>query len=80
LGNSFLLYLRTGSRLNKKFGGLHGFSKFSNSFLTDSGGFQAFTLSNNSKPDENGITFKSHVVGSRHHFTPESVLDTQYDL
>jgi queuine tRNA-ribosyltransferase len=80
LGNTYHLYLRPGSKLIKKFGGLHGFSKFPNSFLTDSGGFQAFSLSNNSKPDEDGIMFKSHIDGSKHYFTPKSVLDTQYDL
>ena len=80
LGNTYHLYLRPGSKLVKKFGGLHGFSKFPNSFLTDSGGFQAFSLSDNSKPDENGIMFKSHHDGSKHYFTPKSVLDTQYDL
>lgn len=80
LGNTYHLYLRPGSKTVKKFGGLHGFSKFPNSFLTDSGGFQAFSLSENSKPDENGIMFKSHIDGSKHYFTPQSVLDTQYDL
>lgn len=80
LGNTYHLYLRPGSKLIKKFGGLHGFSNFPNSFLTDSGGFQAFSLSKNSKPDENGIMFKSHIDGSKHYFTPKSVLDTQYDL
>ncbi|MFA7083728.1 MAG: tRNA guanosine(34) transglycosylase Tgt [Arcobacteraceae bacterium] len=80
LGNTYHLYLRPGSKLIKKFGGLHGFSKFPNSFLTDSGGFQAFSLSKNSKPDANGIMFKSHIDGSSHYFTPQSVLDTQYDL
>lgn len=80
LGNTYHLYLRPGSKLIKKFGGLHGYSKFPNSFLTDSGGFQAFSLSDKSKPDENGITFKSHIDGSKHYFTPKSVLDTQYDL
>ena len=50
LGNTYHLYLRPGSKLIQKFGGLHGFSKFPNSFLTDSGGFQAFSLSDNSKP------------------------------
>ncbi len=80
LGNTYHLYLRPGSKIVKKFGGLHGFSKFPNSFLTDSGGFQAFSLSDNSKPDENGIMFKSHIDGSKHYFTPQSVLDTQYDL
>lgn len=80
LGNTYHLYLRPTSKLIKKFGGLHGFSKFPNSFLTDSGGFQAFSLSDNSKLDENGIWFKSHIDGSSHYFTPQSVLDTQYDL
>ncbi|MBD3840280.1 MAG: tRNA guanosine(34) transglycosylase Tgt [Campylobacterales bacterium] len=80
LANTYHLYLRPGSKIVKKFGGLHGFSKFPNNFLTDSGGFQAFSLSDNSKPDENGIMFKSHIDGSRHYFTPQSVLDTQYDL
>ena len=80
LGNTYHLYLRPGSKLIKKFGGLHGFSNFPNSFLTDSGGFQAFSLSDNSKPDTNGIMFKSHIDGSKHYFTPQSVLDTQYEL
>ena len=80
LGNTYHLYLRPGSALIKEFGGLHGFSKFPNSFLTDSGGFQAFSLSDKSKADEKGIMFKSHIDGSKHYFTPQSVLDTQYDL
>jgi len=80
LANTYHLYLRPTSKLIKKFGGLHKFSKFPNSFLTDSGGFQAFSLSNNSKVDENGIWFKSHIDGSKHYFTPKSVLDTQYEL
>jgi queuine tRNA-ribosyltransferase len=61
-------------------GGLHNFTKYPNSFLTDSGGFQAFSLSDNSKPDENGIMFKSHIDGSKHYFTPKKVLDIQYNL
>jgi len=80
LGNTYHLYLRPTSKLIKKLGGLHKFSKFPNSFLTDSGGFQAFSLSNNVKVDENGIWFKSHIDGSKHYFTPKSVLDTQYEL
>jgi len=80
LGNTYHLYLRPTSKVIKKLGGLHRFSKFPNNFLTDSGGFQAFSLSDNSKPDENGIMFKSHIDGSKHYFTPKSVLDTQYDL
>ena len=80
LGNTYHLYLRPGSKVVKELGGLHGFTKFNRSFLTDSGGFQAFSLSKISKPDENGIKFKSHIDGSAHYFTPRSVLDTQYDL
>jgi len=80
LGNTYHLYLRPGSKIIKQFGGLHGFSKFSNSFLTDSGGFQAFSLSDISKADKDGIMFKSHIDGSKHYFSPKSVLDTQYDL
>ena len=80
LGNTYHLYLRPSSKVVKELGGLHGFTKFNRSFLTDSGGFQAFSLSKISKPDENGIKFKSHIDGSAHYFTPRSVLDTQYDL
>jgi queuine tRNA-ribosyltransferase len=80
LGNTYHLYLRPTSKVVKEFGGLHGFSKFPNNFLTDSGGFQAFSLGTNSKPDKKGIMFKSHIDGSKHYFTPQSVLDTQYDL
>lgn len=80
LGNTYHLYLRPGSKIVKEFGGLHGFSKFNRSFLTDSGGFQAFSLRANTKNDEGGIKFKSHIDGSMHYFTPRSVLDTQYDL
>ena len=80
LGNTYHLYLRPGSKVVKELGGLHGFTKFNRSFLPDSGGFQAFSLSKISKPDENGIKFKSHIDGSAHYFTPRSVLDTQYDL
>jgi queuine tRNA-ribosyltransferase len=80
LGNTYHLYLRPTSPLIKKMGGLHGFSNFPNNFLTDSGGFQAFSLSKNTKQDENGILFKSHIDGSKHYFTPKLVLDTQYDL
>ncbi|NOX15108.1 MAG: tRNA guanosine(34) transglycosylase Tgt [Epsilonproteobacteria bacterium] len=80
LGNTYHLYLRPGDKTIKHFGGLHGFTKFPNSFLTDSGGFQAFSLSANSKPDLNGIKFKSHIDGSMHYFTPKSVLDIGYNL
>ena len=80
LGNTYHLYLRPGSKVVKELGGLHGFTKFNRSFLTDSGGFQAFSLSKISKPGDDGIKFKSHIDGSAHYFTPRSVLDTQYDL
>ncbi len=84
LGNTYHLYLRPTSKTIKKFGGLHGFSRFPNNFLTDSGGFQAFSLGKmdgkNTKQDENGILFKSHIDRSKHYFTPKSVLDTQYEL
>ncbi len=80
LGNTYHLYLRPNDKVIKHFGGLHGFTKFPNSFLTDSGGFQAFSLSDISKADKDGIMFKSHIDGSKHYFTPKSVLDIQYNL
>ncbi|WP_169778407.1 tRNA guanosine(34) transglycosylase Tgt [Campylobacter curvus] len=80
LANTYHMYMRPGSRVVAEFGGLHGFSKFDRSFLTDSGGFQAFSLRANTKNDEGGIKFKSHIDGSMHYFTPRSVLDTQYEL
>ncbi|NPA74079.1 MAG: tRNA guanosine(34) transglycosylase Tgt [Epsilonproteobacteria bacterium] len=80
LANTYHMYLRPGADTVKRFGGLHGFTKFDRSFLTDSGGFQAFSLSNISKADHNGIKFKSHIDGSSHYFTPEKVLDIEYAL
>lgn len=80
LANTYHLYLRPGDEIVADFGGLHGFTGYHKSFLTDSGGFQAFSLSDISKADENGIEFKSHIDGSRHYFTPKKVLDIQYNL
>jgi queuine tRNA-ribosyltransferase len=80
LGNTYHLYLRPGDNIIKKLGGLHNFTKFNKSFLTDSGGFQAFSLSNNVKISEDGILFRSHIDGSKHKFTPSKVLDIQYNL
>jgi len=80
LGNTYHLYLRPGDELIAKQGGLHNFTQFNKSFLTDSGGFQAFSLSDNVKIQEDGIIFKSHIDGSRHKFTPQKVLDIQYNL
>ncbi len=80
LANTYHMYLRPGTKIIKKFGGLHGFTGFNRSFLTDSGGFQAFSLSKNSKHLDEGIKFKSHIDGSHHLFTPKNVLDAQYDF
>ncbi|MRJ02430.1 MAG: tRNA guanosine(34) transglycosylase Tgt [Epsilonproteobacteria bacterium] len=80
LANTYHLYLRPGDRVIAKMGGLHRFSGYRGSFLTDSGGFQAFSLSAISKTEEEGISFKSHIDGSLHHFTPKKVLDIQYNL
>ncbi len=80
LGNTYHLYLRPNDNVVKTMGGLHGFTGFKKSFLTDSGGFQAFSLSDNVKIDENGITFRSHIDGSKHYFTPKKVIDIQNNL
>jgi queuine tRNA-ribosyltransferase len=80
LGNTYHLYLRPGHETIGQLGGLHHFTKYTKSFLTDSGGFQAFSLSDISKADENGIQFISHIDGSKHYFTPQKVLDIQYRL
>ena len=80
LGNTYHLYLRPGDELIAKHGGLHNFTQFKRSFLTDSGGFQAFSLSNNVKIESDAIVFKSHIDGSSHKFTPQKVLDIQYNL
>ncbi len=80
LANTYHMYLRPGDEVVKDFGGLHDFTKYNKSFLTDSGGFQAFSLSKNSKQDENGIMFKSHIDGSKHYFTPKKVIDIQVNL
>ncbi len=80
LANTYHLYLRPNDEVIKHFGGLHKFSNYKNSFLTDSGGFQAFSLNDNSKTDDEGIVFKSHIDGSTHYFSPKKVLDIQYNL
>ena len=80
LGNTYHLYLRPGDEVVANMGRLHGFTKYPKSFLTDSGGFQAFSLSDNVKIDENGITFRSHIDGSKHYFTPKKVIDIQSNL
>ncbi len=80
LANTYHMYLRPGDETVAKMGKLHGFTTYPKSFLTDSGGFQAFSLSDISKPTETGIEFRSHIDGSRHFFTPQKVLDIQYNL
>ncbi|MFA8028590.1 tRNA-guanine transglycosylase, partial [Helicobacter pylori] len=80
LANTYHMYLRPGEKVVEELGGLHRFAQFHGSFLTDSGGFQAFSLSDNVKLQEDGIVFKSHIDGSKHLFTPAKVLDIQYSL
>ena len=80
LANTYHMYIRPGDDVVAKMGKLHGFTKYPKSFLTDSGGFQAFSLSDNVKIDEGGITFRSHVDGSKHYFTPKKVIDIQHNL
>jgi len=80
LANTYHLYLRPGDEIIAKLGGLHNFTNFKKSFLTDSGGFQAFSLGSNVKVYEEGIEFKSHIDGSKHFFTPQKVIDIQYNL
>lgn len=77
LANTYHLYLRPGADLIKKAGGLHGFSKWQKNFLTDSGGFQVFSLSPFRKITDEGVAFQSHIDGSKHFLTPEIVVDLQ---
>lgn len=80
LANTYHMYLRPGDKTVAKMGKLHNFTKYPKSFLTDSGGFQAFSLSDMSKPKEDGIEFRSHIDGSKHFFTPKGVIDIQNNL
>lgn len=77
LGNTYHLYLRPGMEVIEKAGGLHGFMNWQKPLLTDSGGYQVYSLSNQRKISEEGVTFASHIDGSRHFFTPENVMDIQ---
>src|SRR4051794_8796420 len=80
LGNTYHLYLRPGGETVEHFGGLHKFMNWDSALLTDSGGFQVFSLSHNRKLDDDGVTFKSHLDGSTHRFTPESVMRVEEQL
>lgn len=77
LGNTYHLYLRPGTEILRQAGGLHRFNGWGKPILTDSGGFQVFSLSGTRKLKEEGVTFRSHIDGSKHLFTPENVVDIQ---
>jgi len=80
LSNTYHLYLRPGDEVVAEMGGLHEFMHWPNPILTDSGGFQVFSLSGTRKIDEDGVTFKSHIDGSTHRFTPEKAIAIQENL
>ncbi|MBR5117816.1 MAG: tRNA guanosine(34) transglycosylase Tgt [Muribaculaceae bacterium] len=80
LGNTYHLYLRPGMDIIEQAGGLHKFNSWDRPILTDSGGFQVFSLSENRKLKEEGVTFRSHIDGSKHLFTPEKVVDIQRSI
>lgn len=80
LGNTYHLYLRPGMDIIERAGGLHKFNSWDRPILTDSGGFQVFSLSENRKLREEGVTFRSHIDGSKHLFTPEKVVDIQRSI
>lgn len=77
LGNTYHLYLRPGLEVIEEAGGLHKFNGWDLPILTDSGGYQVYSLSNTRKIKEDGVTFSSHIDGSKHLFTPENVMDIQ---
>ena len=77
LGNTYHLYLRPGLEILKSAGGLHRFNGWERPILTDSGGYQVYSLSGTRKVKEEGVVFQSHIDGSRHIFTPENVMDIQ---
>lgn len=80
LGNTYHLYLRPGTDIIEQAGGLHKFNGWERPILTDSGGFQVFSLSSNRKLKEEGAYFRSHIDGSKHLFTPEKVVDIQRSI
>lgn len=80
LGNTYHLYLRPGHELIRRFGGLHGFMHWDRAILTDSGGFQVFSLDGLRKISDDGVLFRSHLNGDKHMFTPESTVDVQQAL
>ncbi|MED5475323.1 MAG: tRNA guanosine(34) transglycosylase Tgt [Candidatus Neomarinimicrobiota bacterium] len=80
LSNTYHLYLRPGTKILEKIGGLHKFMNWNKAILTDSGGFQIFSLNGLRKITEKGVIFKSHLDGSEHYLTPESVIDIQRSI
>ena len=80
LSNTYHLYLRPGDELVRDMGGLHEFMQWPRPMLTDSGGFQVFSLSDTRKIDDDGVTFRSHIDGSTHRFTPEKSIAIQENL
>lgn len=80
LGNTYHLYLRPGMDIIERAGGLHKFNGWERPILTDSGGFQVFSLAENRKLRPEGVTFRSHIDGSKHLFTPENVVDIQRSI
>jgi queuine tRNA-ribosyltransferase len=80
LGNTYHLYLRPGTGIIEQAGGLHKFIGWDRPILTDSGGFQVFSLGDIRKITEEGAKFQSHIDGSRHMFTPENVIDIQRSI
>ena len=80
LSNTYHLYLRPGDELVRDMGGLHEFMQWPHPMLTDSGGFQVFSLAKTRKIDDDGVTFKSHIDGSTHRFTPEKSIAIQENL
>lgn len=80
LGNTYHLYLRPGIEILEKAGGLHKFNGWDRPILTDSGGYQVFSLAENRKITEEGVIFRSHVDGSKHLFSPEGVMDIQRSI
>ena len=80
LSNTYHLYLRPGDELVRDMGGLHKFMQWHHPMLTDSGGFQVFSLAQTRKIDDDGVTFKSHIDGSTHRFTPEKSIAIQENL
>lgn len=80
LGNTYHLYLRPGTDILHQAGGLHKFMNWDKPILTDSGGYQVYSLANNNKITEEGVAFKSHIDGSRHFFSPEKSMEIQRNI